>query len=105
MAAKLTFKYGREGDILPIDTRPPYPAQESAELSDDIIARLNPATAEVANLEVLLFSPGFFLQNCLNCRSRRICVFSGRVSEEPHRGWQWREIGEEAYVPNFPPGI
>jgi len=56
MDAKLTFRYDREGDILHIDKCPPYPAQESQELGDDVVARLNPATREVENLEVMFFS-------------------------------------------------
>jgi uncharacterized protein YuzE len=56
MQAKLTFKYDREADILHIDKCPPYAAQESEELGDDVIARLNPKTREVENLEVLFFS-------------------------------------------------
>lgn len=56
MAAKLTFRYDREADILHIDKCLPYPEQESEELGDDIIARLNPQTGEVENLEVLFFS-------------------------------------------------
>ena len=56
MDAKLTFKYDREGDILHIDKCPPYPAQESEELGDDVVARLNPTTREVENLEVMFFS-------------------------------------------------
>ena len=56
MEAKLTFKYDRQADILHIDKWPPYPAQESEELGDDVIARLNPATREVENVEVLFFS-------------------------------------------------
>jgi len=56
MEAKLTFKYDREGDILHIDKCAPYTAQESEELGDDVIARLNPTTREVENLEVLFFS-------------------------------------------------
>jgi hypothetical protein len=56
MAAKLTFRYDREGDILNIDKCPPYPEQESEELGDDVIARLNPVSGEVENLEVLFFS-------------------------------------------------
>ena len=53
---KLTFRYDREADILYIDKRTPYPEQESEELGDEIIARLNPETGEVENLEVLFFS-------------------------------------------------
>jgi uncharacterized protein YuzE len=56
MEAKLVFKYDREGDILYINKRPPYPEQESEELGDEVIARLNPKTGEVENLEVLFFS-------------------------------------------------
>ena len=56
MATKLTFKYDREADILHIDKCLPYPEQESEELGDDIIARLNPKTGAVENLEVLFIS-------------------------------------------------
>ncbi len=56
MEAKLTFKYDRQADILHIDKRPPYAEQESEELPDEIVARLNPNTGEVENLEVLFFS-------------------------------------------------
>lgn len=56
MEATLKFLYDREADILHIDKRPPYAEQESEELGDEIIARLNPGTGEVENLEVLFFS-------------------------------------------------
>jgi hypothetical protein len=56
MEAKLIFKYDREADILHIDKCAPYAAQETEELGDDVIARLNPTTREVENLEVLFFS-------------------------------------------------
>jgi uncharacterized protein YuzE len=56
MAARLTFTYDREADILHIDTCSPYAAQESEELGDEVIARLNPETGAVENLEVLFFS-------------------------------------------------
>jgi uncharacterized protein YuzE len=56
MEAKLKFKYDREADILHIDKCPPYKDQESAELPDEIVARLNPTSGEVENLEVLFFS-------------------------------------------------
>ena len=56
MEAKLTFQYDRDADILHISTRTPYPAQESEELDDGVVARLNPATGEVENLEILFFS-------------------------------------------------
>lgn len=56
MEATLRFKYDREADILHIDTCPPYAEQESEEVGDEIVARLNPRTGEVENLEVLFFS-------------------------------------------------
>jgi uncharacterized protein YuzE len=56
MAAKLSFKYDRDADILHIDKCASYPEQESEELEDEIIARLNPETGEVENVEVLFFS-------------------------------------------------
>ena len=52
----LRFKYDREADILHIDKCPPYAEQESEELPGEIVARLNPNTGEVENLEVLFFT-------------------------------------------------
>ncbi|RKU11766.1 DUF2283 domain-containing protein [Candidatus Poribacteria bacterium] len=52
----MTFQYNRETDILYINTCEPYPEQESEELEDEIIARFNPKTGEIENLEVLFFS-------------------------------------------------
>lgn len=63
MGAKLTFKYDREADILYINTRLPYPGQESEEVGDDIIARINPSTGEVENVEVLFFSTRLLRDN------------------------------------------
>jgi uncharacterized protein YuzE len=56
MGAKLSFKYDREADILHIDKCPPYPTQESEELGDEVIARLNPDTGQIEYMEVLFFS-------------------------------------------------
>ena len=56
MDAKLTFKYDRDADILYISKLPPYAEQESEEIGDDVIARLNARTREVEGLEVLFFS-------------------------------------------------
>ncbi len=56
MEKKLIFKYDRAADILYIDKTPPYPEQETEELGDDVIARLNPSTDEIENLKVLFFS-------------------------------------------------
>ena len=59
----LTFKYDRLTDILYIDKTPPYPEQETEELGDDVIARLNPTTGEIENLEVLFFSTRLLRQD------------------------------------------
>jgi uncharacterized protein YuzE len=56
MGARLSFKYDRVADILHIDKCPPYSEQECEELGDEVIARLNPGTGEIENLEVLFFS-------------------------------------------------
>jgi len=56
METRLTFRYDRGADILHIDKCAPYAAQESEELGDEVIARINPNTEEVENLEVLFFS-------------------------------------------------
>ena len=56
MESKLRFKYDREADILHIDKCPPYAEQESEEIGDEVVARLNPDTGEVESLDVLFFS-------------------------------------------------
>ncbi len=56
MAEKLTFQYDREADILYVNTMPPYAEQESEELEDEIIVRMNPKTGKVENFEVLFFT-------------------------------------------------
>jgi hypothetical protein len=63
MEKRLTFKYDRLTDILYIDKTPPYPEQETEELGDDVIARLNPTTDEIENLEVLFFSTRLLRQD------------------------------------------
>ena len=56
MEAKLKFTYDREADILHIDKVKPYVEQETEELPDDVIVRMNPKTDEIENVEVLFFS-------------------------------------------------
>lgn len=56
MEQNLIFRYDRIADILYINTVVPYADQESEELGDDIIARLNPKTGKIENLEVLFFT-------------------------------------------------
>lgn len=59
MDSQLTFSYDREGDILYVDVIPPYGGQDSDDLGDGVIARMNPTTGEVENLEILGFSRRF----------------------------------------------
>lgn len=56
MAEKLIIRFDRIGDILYIDKCPAYAEQESEEIGDEIIARLNPVSGKVENLEILFFS-------------------------------------------------
>ena len=56
METKLTLRYDREGDVLHIDKCRPYAGQESEELPNEVVARLNPKTGEVENLEIMFFS-------------------------------------------------
>lgn len=59
MAEKLVLRYDRVGDILYvsdilyIDKCPASAKQESEEIGDEIIARLNPLSGKVENLEIL----------------------------------------------------
>lgn len=56
MAQKLTFHYDRIGDILYIDRVAPYAEQVSEELSESVVARFNPHTEEIENLEIRGYS-------------------------------------------------
>lgn len=55
MARKLAFQYDREADILYISNQPAYAQQETEELGDGLVARVNPTTGAVESLEVLFF--------------------------------------------------
>lgn len=56
MAEKLSLEYDRIGDILYITKVRPYREQETEEIGEDILARLNPETREVEGLEILFWS-------------------------------------------------
>jgi uncharacterized protein YuzE len=60
MDEKLTFRYDKVGDILYIDKCAPYSEQESEEIGEEMIARLNPDSGEIENLEILFFSKRLF---------------------------------------------
>ena len=66
MPGRLVINYDREGDILYISKVLPYPEQESEELGDDVIARLNPQTREIENLEILFFSTRLLRKDILD---------------------------------------
>ena len=52
----LKLRYDEVGDILYLDRRPPYPGQESEPLAYNVVARRNPATGAIENLEILFFT-------------------------------------------------
>lgn len=60
---QLDFKYDRSADILYMDRCIPYAEQESEELEDGVIVRLNPRNGEVENVEVLFFSTRLLRNN------------------------------------------
>ena len=56
MDKNITLRYDKIGDILYIDVCPPYPEQESEEIGEEIVARMNPQSGKIENLEILFFS-------------------------------------------------
>ena len=56
MDKKLILRYDNEGDILYVDAIEPYAEQNSEEIEQGVIARLNPDNGEIENLEVLFFN-------------------------------------------------
>lgn len=56
MEAPLIVEYDAVGDILYLGTTRPYPEQKSEELDYGIVARLNPESKEVENLEIVFFN-------------------------------------------------
>ncbi len=66
MERGLKFNYDRMADIMYISNTDPYPEQESEEIGDDVIARFNPKTNEIENLEILFFSSRLLREDFLN---------------------------------------
>lgn len=56
MDAKLTLRFYPEEDILFVGVREPYPGQQVEELEDGVVARINPGSREIENLEILYLS-------------------------------------------------
>lgn len=52
---ELKFEYDSIGDILYISKVKPYVRQESDEIEDGVVARMNPETMEIESLEILSF--------------------------------------------------
>lgn len=50
------IRYEPVGDILTIQTCPSYAKQETEELEDEVVARLNPESGSIETLEILFFS-------------------------------------------------
>lgn len=56
METSLSFEYDEVGDILYINKVRPYPDQETEQLAYNVLARRNPRTGVVENLEILFFT-------------------------------------------------
>lgn len=56
VAENLIFEYDRIGDILYITKVAPYREQETEEIDDGVLARVNPSSREVEGLEILFWS-------------------------------------------------
>ena len=56
MAENLTIEYDHIGDILYITKVAPYRTQETEELEDEVLARVNPETGALEGLEILFWS-------------------------------------------------
>jgi hypothetical protein len=56
MVTLLTVEYDAAADILYLSKTKPYAEQESEEVDYGVIARLNPSSREIENLEVLFFT-------------------------------------------------
>lgn len=52
---ELCFEYDQAADILYISKTKSYKEQESDEIQDGVIARINPVTHEIESLEILSF--------------------------------------------------
>ena len=56
MEAQLIVEYDRTGKSLYLGKTSPHPEQESEEIDYGVVARLNPQSGEIENLEILFFS-------------------------------------------------
>ena len=56
MGATLTVQYDAVGDILYLGKTKPYAEQDSEEIDYGVVARLNPQSGTVENVEILFFT-------------------------------------------------
>ena len=56
MDGKLTFRFYPDEDILYVGVRDPYSGQVVEELEEGVVARMNPGSRDVENLEILYVS-------------------------------------------------
>jgi hypothetical protein len=56
MEKNLIFEYDEVGDILYINKVAPYAGQETDPLAYNVMARRNPGTGAIENIEVLFFT-------------------------------------------------
>ena len=56
MATKLRFQHDVLGDIMTIAKCRPYPGQDSDEIAEAVVGRMNPDTGEIESLEILHYS-------------------------------------------------
>ena len=55
MGAELTIEYYGDADILTLSKCQSYRGQETEEIDDSVIARMNPDTGEIEYVEILFF--------------------------------------------------
>ncbi len=80
MAATLRFEHDVVGDILYIEKCRPYLGQDSDDIEDFVIARLNPNNDEVESMEILFYSTRIISRQPLRLN---IPVAKGAINGHP----------------------
>jgi hypothetical protein len=65
MERKLKFTYDSVGDILLIDVCERYLDQDEDEIDDGVVARFNPVTGEIENIDILFFNARVKANPCM----------------------------------------
>jgi len=71
METPLKFQYDEEGDILYINKVSPYAEQETDQIEYNVVARRNPRTGAIENLEILFFTRWLLKQDQPEVRGLR----------------------------------